>query len=214
MSAMPKSADAIERWINSLCNPAPAKPAKPAANAAPKPKPKAIAKPKPKASTAVNITPPSSSSQSQQVTFTPNPIQASYHPATVLAIGQLATFSSNPTLHLRTQQLLGRAAEVEFRPVALVWSFSDGGTAQSIDTRKSFAAAGEYQAVATVSYSVRYRILGETGWQQLAGSLSFRSNRLEIQVGASYLGGGQAIAGALLVGADCVGRPKAFGCFD
>ena len=133
-------------------------------------------------------------------------------PGNVLGIGQLVSFSSNPSSHYGVSQILGKQAQVHFLPVESGWSFSDGPTSAGADTSRSFQAAGKYKAQAWVSYQLRYRLLGESSWQEVAGQLTVDSNTLEVLVGAMYLKGDQASQGALLVGEDCTGRAKAFGC--
>jgi hypothetical protein len=133
-------------------------------------------------------------------------------PDKVLAIGALATFSSNPTAHYGSSSVLGSQAQVHFVPIQSGWSFSDGVSKSGADSTRSFEAAGSYQVLAWVDYRVRYRLVGETAWQEVAGALSVESNTLEVLVGASYLKGDQKSQGALLVGADCNSKSTSFGC--
>jgi len=156
--------------------------------------------------------PGSSSSAADAVDFYPNPLAASVYPAKVLSIGQAAKFSSNPRSHYGTALVLGRQAEVHFVPLSSSWKFGDGSQAAGVDLEKSFRAAGKYTATAEVEYSVSYRLLGETNWQPVSGSLVVVSNPLEVLVGAFNLKSDQSTQGSLLVGADCIGRAGAFGC--
>lgn len=212
LSSMPRSADAAERWVAGVCSPA----AKVAV--APKPVAKISAKPKQRFKTRTiteTITfdsPGYSYSSSDEAEFYPNPLKASMAPGNILGIGQLASFSSNPSSHYGVSQILGKQAQVHFVPVQSGWSFSDGSTGVGADTSRSFQAAGKYQARAWVSYQLSYRLLGETSWQEVAGQLTVDSNTLEVLVGAMYLKGDQESQGMLLVGEDCSGRANAFGC--
>jgi hypothetical protein len=211
---MPKSADAAERWVQNLCGIAPK------VQAAPKPTPAPVAKPAPKPTpkpepititeTIVIEVPRTSSASAEAVVFYPNPLVISVYPNSVLTIGQLAQFSSNPSLHYSSQVVLGRQAEVEFTPRSVSWEFSDGKKASGTNPKKGFASAGKYQVTAQLSYLVRYRLLGETSWQRVSGEIVAKSNRLEIAVGAQTIKG--SLSTGLLVGGDCGSRPKSFGC--
>ncbi len=212
LASMPRSADAAERWAAGVCAPA----AKVAVN--PKPAAKVSLKPKQRFETRTiteTITfdsPGYSYSGNDEAEFYPNPLKAVMAPENVLGIGQLVSLSSNPSSHYGASQILGKQAQVHFVPVQSGWSFSDGSKAVGADTSRSFQRAGKYRAQAWVSYQVSYRLMGETSWQEVAGRLSVDSNTLEVLVGAMYLKGDQASQAALLVGADCSGRAKAFGC--
>ena len=208
MASMPRSADAAERWIQSVCSPA----AK--AVAAPKPTPKPTVKTK-----TVTITetitidlPGNSSYTADAVEFSPNPLVASVFPAKILSIGQVATFSSNPSAHFGSAIVLGRQAEVHFVPAASSWKFSDGVSLTGVDVQKAFKSAGKYQIQASVDYQVSYRLLGESAWQAVEGTLAIESNTLKVSVGAFNFKADQSTQGALLVGGDCVGRAGVFGC--
>jgi hypothetical protein len=212
LASMPRSADAAERWVASVCSP----PAK--TTAAPKPAPQVSAKPKQQFETRTiteTITidiPGSSYSSNDEADFYPNELKAVMAPLKVLGIGQSATFSSNGVAHYGISQILGRQAQVHFVPLGSGWSFSDGMTRSGADTSHSFQSAGKYQVQAWVKYQVSYRLLGETNWQPVAGQLTVDSNVLEVLVGALYLKGDEAGQGALLVGSDCLEKTKAFGC--
>jgi hypothetical protein len=191
---MPKSPDAAERWIKSVC--APSKPvSKPAAPAAP-----------------VNITPAASTYNSAAVSFSPNPLRASVHPSAQLITGDGARFSSNPSLHYGSQLILGRAAEVQFSPAWLGWQFSDGTRIHGVDIERSFEKAGKYQAWAIASYFVSYRVVGETAWQSVAGQISVLSNVLDLEVSAKTPAVPLKPAKLLLVGGECSVNHGDWGC--
>jgi hypothetical protein len=208
MASMPRSADAAERWIQSLCSP------KPKVVAAPKPAPKPALKTKTATITeTITInTPGSSSSAADAVEFSPNELVASVFPAKILSIGQLAKFSSNPSSHFGSAMVLGRQTEVHFVPAASSWKFSDGESLVGVDTQKTFRSAGKYRAQAFVEYQVSYRLLGESAWEAVEGTLLIESNTLEVSVGAFNFKADQSTQGSLLVGADCIGREGVFGC--
>jgi hypothetical protein len=192
---MPKSPDAAERWIKSVC--APSKPAasKPASPKAP-----------------VNIAPVATTFSSAAVSFSPNPLTASVYPAAQLVAGDIGTFSSNPSLHYGSQQILGRQAEVQFSPAWLGWQFSDGTRIQGADVKRSFEQSGKYQAWAIASYFVSYRLVGETAWQAVAGQISVLSNVLDLDVSVKIPAVPPKPPKLLLVGGECSANPKSWGC--
>lgn len=208
MASMPRSADAAERWVESICSPAPR------VVAAPKPAAKQLANTKTMTVTeTITVDAPGNFySAADAVEFEPNPLVAAVFPAKVLSRGQVAKFSSNPSSHFGSGIVLGRQAEVHFVPVRSSWAFSDGAVADGADTQRDFKTAGKYQIRAFVEYSVSYRLVGESAWQLVDGSLLIESNMLEVVVGAFGLKADQSTQGVLLVGADCVGRTGAFGC--
>jgi hypothetical protein len=192
---MPKSPDAAERWIRSVCAPSKPVAAKPAAPAAP-----------------VTITPVASTFSSAAVSFAPNPLSANVYPGPQLTAGDIATFSSNPSLHYGSQLILGRQAEVQFSPAWLGWQFSDGTRIQGVDIKRSFEQSGKYQAWAIANYFVSYRLVGETAWQSVAGQISVLSNVLELDVSVKIPVVPPKPAKLLLVGGECSANPKSWGC--
>jgi hypothetical protein len=207
MARMPKSADAAQRWVDSICSPVPkAAAAKPPAKPAPKTKTITITE------TIYLEAPGKTSSAVDTLEFKPNPLMASVFPATGLSRGQVAKFSSNPSSHFGSGIVLGRQAEVHFVPIRSKWTFSDGVVAEGADTERDFKTAGEYQIRALVEYSVSYRLVGKSAWQRVDGRLLIESNLLEVVVGAFGFKADQNSQGVLLVGADCLGRAGAFGC--
>lgn len=208
MASMPRSADAAERWVESICSPGPK------VAAAPKPAVKPVPKTKTMTITeTITVDVPGNSySAADAIEFEPNPLVASVFPAKVLSRGQLAKFSSNPSSHFGSGIVLGRQAEVHFVPLRSSWTFSDGAVAEGADTQREFKTAKKYQIRAFVEYSVSYRLVGESAWQLVDGSLLIESNLLEVVVGAFGFKADQSSQGALLVGADCLGRAGAFGC--
>jgi hypothetical protein len=208
ISRMPRSADAAERWIQSICSP----PVK----VTPSAKPRPATKPKPKfieVSKVVTIEfPGSNSSNKDAARFYPNPLKAIMSPEQVLAIGQLGQFSSNPNSHFGISSVLGRQTQVHFAPVQSGWSFSDGISQAGPDATRSFSTAGTFQVRAWVTYKVSYRLVGETSWHRVEGLLSVESNTLTVLVGAKYLKADTGSQGALLVGATCSEKSGQFGC--
>jgi hypothetical protein len=208
MASMPRSADAAERWVESICSPSPK------VVSAPKPTPKPTPKTKTVTVTETIVieTPGRSSFAAEAVEFSPNALVASVFPAKVLSIGQPATFSSNPSSHFGSAIVLGRQAEVHFLPGYSNWRFSDGTSLPGVETQRAFKLVGKYQIQAFVEYQVSYRLLGESSWEPVEGTLLVQSNLLEVMVGAYNFKADQSTQGALLVGGDCIGRSGVFGC--
>ena len=191
---MPKSPDAAERWVKSVCNPSRPTAAKPAS-------------PPP-----VSFTPAATNFASAAVSFSPNPLKATVYPASQLPAGEAFTFSSNPSLHYGSQLVLGRQAEVQFSPAGLGWQFSDGTRIQGVEIKRTFEQAGKYQAWAIASYFVSYRVVGETAWQAVAGQISVLSNVLDLDVSIKIPTVPPKPPKLLLVGGDCSTNPKSWGC--
>jgi hypothetical protein len=198
---IPRSADAAERWIQSLCG-TPVKKVvapKPAAN--------------PPATTTVRTTTPSTFSfTSASVTFPPKPLKASIQPAGKLLPGQVFTLSSDPSVHGGTQMILGNQAEVLFTPAFVSWQFSDGSRLLGAEVSRSIEKAGKYQVRASASYFVSYRIVGQTNWTPATGEILVTSNLLDLEVDGRYPGQNPALRGTLLVAGDCLNSPNSFGC--
>jgi hypothetical protein len=212
MASMPRSADAAERWVHSICSPAPKAVATPKETVKSTPKPAQKTKTKTITETITVAVPGDSFFSADAAEFEPNPLIASVFPATVLSRGQSAKFSSNPSSHFGSEIVLGKQAEVHFVPVRSVWRFSDGPVVDGADTQREFKAEGTYQIRAFVEYSVSYRLVGESAWQAVEGTLVIESNLLEVVVGEFGFKADQSTKGALLVGADCLGRVGVFGC--
>lgn len=192
---MPKSPDAAERWIKSVCAPSRPTASKPATPPAP-----------------VSFTPAATNFASAAVSFSPNPLKAKVYPAAQLPAGEIFTFSSNPSLHYGSQLVLGRQAEVQFSPAGLGWQFSDGTRMQGVEIKRGFEQAGKYQAWAIASYFVSYRVVGETAWQKVAGQISVLSNVLNLEVSIKIPAVPPTPPELLLVGGECSANPKSWGC--
>lgn len=191
---MPKSPDAAERWVKSVCAPS-----KPTAS-------------KPASPPPVSFTPAATNFASAAVSFSPNPLKAAVYPASQLPAGEAFTFSANPSLHYGSQVILGRQAEVQFSPAGLGWQFSDGVRTQGVEIKRSFEQAGKYQAWAIASYFVSYRVVGETAWQAVAGQISVLSNVLDLEVLIKIPEVPPTPPKLLLVGGECSANPRSWGC--
>lgn len=194
---MPKSPNAAERWVLSLCG----SPAKPVA------KPAAPAKPAP-----VTLTPVATTYNSAAVSFSPNPLRATVYPAAQFTAGDVLSFSSNPSLHYGSQLVLGRQAEVQFSPAWLGWQFSDGPRLQGVDIKRGFDSAGKYQAWAIANYFVSYRIVGESSWVAVPGQISVLSNIIDLDATQQIPKVAPSPKRPLLVGGFCSQSPSSWGC--
>ena len=148
---MPRSADAAQRWVESICSPAP--------KATVAPKSKVVVKKEPVKTKTVTITetktvekPGKYKYSADSAEFSPNALVASVFPGKLLNIGQLANFSSNPSSHFGSARVLGRQAQVQFVPRRSSWQFSDGVSRAGVDTQRAFNSAGKYQIQAFVEY--------------------------------------------------------------
>jgi hypothetical protein len=195
---MPRSADAAERWIKSLCTTA---------------KSAAVSTPIPAVKTPpVTLAPVSTSYNSAAVSFSPNPLRATVRPSTKFTAGDSTSFSSNPSLHYGSQSILGRQAEVQFAPAWLGWQFSDGARQQGVDIKRSFDSAGKYQAWAIANYFVSYRVIGESTWVQLPGQISVLSNVIDLEAAIKLPEIAPSPKRGLLVGDNCSSSPVSWGC--
>jgi hypothetical protein len=201
---IPSSPDAAERWIKAVCAPSKPLTTRPVPSVAP-----------------VTLSPVATTYSSAAVSFKPNPLKATAHPGSKIVAGGTLTLRSNPSLHHRSQLILGRQAEVRFSPAWLGWQFSDGTRIQGVNIKRSFEQAGKYRAWAIASYFVSYRLVGETAWQSVAGQISVLSNVLEIEVSAKIppaqpkppeLPKPPKPPKLLLVGGECSANPISWGC--
>jgi hypothetical protein len=192
---MPKSPDAAERWVKSVCSPT-----KPAASKPVTPK------------VPVSLTPEETTFSSGAASFSPNPLRANVYPSPQLGSGEIASFRSNPSLHFGSQLVIGKQAEVQFTPTSLGWQFSDGIRMQGVDVKRQFEQAGKYQAWAIASYFVSYRLVGETAWQPVAGQISVLSNVLNLDVSVKIPALPAKPPKLLLVGGECSANPGSWGC--
>jgi hypothetical protein len=194
---MPRSADAAERWLLSICG----TPAKPVA------KPATPTKPAP-----VALTPVATTYNSAAVSFSPNPLLATVYPGTQFTAGDSLSFSSNPSLHFGSQVILGRQAEVQFSPAWLGWQFSDGPRVQGVDVSRIFDSAGKYQAWAIANYFVSYRIIGESAWVAVPGQISVLSNVIDLDATQRIPQVTPSPKKPLLVGGICNQSASNWGC--
>jgi hypothetical protein len=188
--------------------PAP-KPAPPKqVQAAPKPAPKSTPKPSPKPTVK---TTQSTTVLTAEARFSPAaaPISASNLSP---ALGELVEFRALAATHFKTASILGRLAEVKFTPIAIYWNFGDGTSASGEVIHHGFSRSQTLVVSARVTYSSEYRFSGENAWLS-AGSISVTDRVVIVVAGEASSGepinqSGQVV----LVAANCIERPKSFGC--
>jgi hypothetical protein len=145
--------------------------------------------------------------------FASNKLLASNYPSTPLAINQSTQFSAAAILHFRSGKIIGKQAEVRFEPSDVYWNFGDGSQGKGGTLKKSYSEPGLYLVTAKVTYLVSYRLVGETGWQTVSGSITTQSNQLWVSVEqspAEVSDKGQGIP--LLVAYPCRKFEMSFGC--
>lgn len=198
--------------------------AKPKPIAKPRPivKPKTIAKPKTKISvktqvkTKITKTPSQNASSSGSASFSPDETSAGVLPSNSLEVGEVATFVSDPKVHYRLGQVLGKSAEVRFTPIDASWQFADGSTANGTRVARSFGQ-GSFEIRVVITYAVSYRFSGQEAWIADPGEIDMPDT---VQVSVSDSGGPKPTFKVpelarlpYLVSANCLAFPKAIGCF-
>jgi hypothetical protein len=82
---------------------------------------------------------------------------------------------------LITGALLGRAAQIRFRPVSARWELTDGSDLYGFQKSHSFDAPGTFFARALVSYEVDYKH-GSSDWVNRAASWELSTSKMTIVV--------------------------------
>jgi hypothetical protein len=77
--------------------------------------------------------------------------------------------------------LLGKLAQIRFRPVSARWELSDGHTLYGFSNSHTFENSGIFSAVANVRYEVDYKYQA-ANWVYSAASWELPSNKLIISV--------------------------------
>ena len=197
-----------------VSKPAPPKPVLPKVTSKPAPKPappkQVQAAPKPSPKPTVKTT-QSTTILTAEARFSPAaaPISASNLSP---ALGELVEFRALAATHFKTASILGRLAEVKFTPIAIDWNFGDGTSASGEVIHHGFSRSQTLVVSARVTYSSEYRFSGENAWLS-AGSISVTDRVVIVVAGEASSGepinqSGQVV----LVAANCIERPKSFGC--
>lgn len=126
-----------------------------------------------------------------------------------LSIGQSANFMSLARRHTRNRLLLWYPAQVRFVPKTFTWNFGDGVTGFGSNPSHLWKKLGTYSVKALIGYSVKYRIIGHTGWIALPGLVRAYSSPLTVKVGASSQ---PKLGNVVLVHWSCNEKPLAAGC--
>jgi hypothetical protein len=117
--------------------------------------------------------------------------------------------TSSAVRHVRNRMLLWYPSQVSFKPVRANWTFSDGEKEQGNSITRSWGATGSYRAQLAVDYSVRYRILGRTGWIVLPGNVTSRSAPIDLVVSQGSAQEGEKV---VLVHWNCFQKPLSPSC--
>ena len=176
--------------------------------AAPKPAPKSTPKPSPKPTVKVSQ---STTVLTAEARFSPAaaPISASNLSP---ALGEPVEFRALTSTQFKTATMLGRLAEVKFTPIAIDWNFGDGTSGSGEAMHHGFSHPQTFVVSARVTYSSEYRFSGEIAWRS-AGSIAV-TDRVVIAVAGETSGGepSNQLGQVVLVAANCIERPKSFGC--
>ena len=144
-----------------------------------------------------------------EFTVTPDKPKISLPRSTILSVGEVLDFSAIAVGHTRNRMLLWYPAQVKFTPISSDWDFGDGSTGSGFNTSHQFTKVGEYKVKLTVSYAVKYRIIGRSVWVNLPGGVKAASSPLTIQVGPEP---SKAKGSVALVHWNCLQKPLALGC--
>jgi hypothetical protein len=126
----------------------------------------------------------------------------------VLQVGEAIDFTAKARVHIKNRLLLWYPSQVRFQPVAYFWTFDDGTDSGSALVSHSWARSGIYQVKLSVRYSVKYRIIGKSGWMVLPGLITSNALPRRVQVGP----GTASKPRVVLVHWNCLQRIQAVGC--
>ena len=146
--------------------------------------------------------------------FRPDAPVAQLNPIRVLRLGEEVSFTVNSRVHFRSNRLLGNQGQVRFTPVTYRWMFSNGVEADGRSVNQSFADAGQYSAVVSVSFRVAYRFGRGGVWIRDPGTITLPSNILRFSVAEPLRQAGEI----RLVNQNCLvsttGNSNIAGCRD
>ena len=126
-----------------------------------------------------------------------------------VAVHQSLDFWQNAIAHSRENMLMGFRTEVRFRPVVIVWEFSDRWKHIGLKASHAFAKPGVHWVRVQVTYAVKYRFIGGTKWIREPRTITINSPKLAIRVSEKPIVKGGRL---LLVRHDCLVRPRAIAC--
>lgn len=181
-------------------------------------KPKVIVKGPAKAVSVLSNTPASTHAAAGSANFSPDESSAAVTPSNNLSSGEQATFHSDPKVHFRLGEVLGRAAEVKFSPIQTTWQFGDGFSGSGAQASHAFAS-GNFDIEVTITYAVSYRFSGQSAWISDPGQIEMPAS-VRVFVGDSPSWDLPAVEApptrkfAFLVSANCLEAIRPVGCLD
>lgn len=167
-----------------------------------------VAAPKTAVAVKVTTTPKVTTTKlANQFTATPNRPSVIYSGSGSLSVGEQTSFSSSAASHTRSSYLLGYPAQVSFTPLSNSWNI--GGVGATVT--HVWNTPGVFKVTVTTTYSVKYRIVGKTGWVSLPGTISSTSAAVTITVGGDEVNP-SVPSNVLLVHWNCMQKQSAIGC--
>ncbi|MEY3561054.1 MAG: hypothetical protein RL068_206 [Actinomycetota bacterium] len=103
-----------------------------------------------------------------------------WNPGDQVEYDEMARFYVTRTTLEVSGELLGKPAQIRFRPISARWEFGDG-SGNGFTSDHSFARVGNYRVIAFVTYQVDYKYSGST-WVQNAATWELASNELRVPV--------------------------------
>jgi hypothetical protein len=117
---------------------------------------------------------------SDQITARSQKPTAWWDPGDQVEYDEMARFYVTRTTLEISGELLGKPAQIRFRPISARWEFGDG-SGNGFTADHSFALVGNYRVIAFVAYQVDYKYAG-SAWVQNAASWELASNELRVPV--------------------------------
>jgi hypothetical protein len=102
-------------------------------------------------------------------------------PSSEVEFGDEIEFHAQANTEVFTGALLGRSAQIRFRPVSARWELSDGKSLFGFHRTLAFSTLGNFWAKAYVAYEVDYKY-SSGNWVYQAASWELGSNKLSIAV--------------------------------
>jgi hypothetical protein len=141
--------------------------------------------------------------------FTVVPDRPSISGPKELKVSEAGAFLANSVRHTRNRLLFWYPSQVRFSPKVFSWSFGDRKVGNGQTIQHDWQKIGTYQLKLLVGFSVKYRIIGHSGWITMPGLVYSSSAPLAVQVGAKRVSNSQKV---FLVHWRCTEKPNAIGC--
>lgn len=104
-----------------------------------------------------------------------------WSPGAEVEIEDEVEFQVQAETELVAGELLGRAAQIRFRPVSARWEIAGGNSLSGFSRRYAFSSPGNHWAKAFVLYEVDYKY-SSSNWVFKAATWELESNKLSIAV--------------------------------